>query len=83
MRKFRDNVFADLGLATSEEDFSKAELARKINAILAKKNLTQVQAARVLDIDSPSVPDLVNGKISKFTLDDLVRISYQLRANLS
>jgi predicted XRE-type DNA-binding protein len=35
------NVFADLGLPDAEEHLAKAELARQILNIIAKRNLTQ------------------------------------------
>ncbi len=72
------NVFADLGLPTAEEDLAKAELARKINTIISKRHLTQAEAARILDVYQPRISDLVNGKISKFTLDNLVQMLNKL-----
>lgn len=72
------NVFADLGLVTAEEDLAKAELARKINTIISKRHLTQTETAHILDVYQPRVSDLVNGKISKFTLDNLVQMLNRL-----
>lgn len=39
------NVFADLGLLSAEDRLAKTELARKINGIIAKHHLNQVEAA--------------------------------------
>jgi hypothetical protein len=40
------NIFADLGLATSDELLIKAELVRQISDLIAARNLTQTEAAR-------------------------------------
>lgn len=69
-----DNVFADLGVSNPEEALAKARLTYKINTILRKKNLSQTEIAQLLGIHQPRVSDLINGKISKFTLDTLVHI---------
>ena len=73
-----DNVFADLGVSNPEEALAKAELARKINAILTKRNLSQAEVACLLGVHQPRISDLVNGKISKFTLDNLVHMLNKL-----
>lgn len=44
------NVFADLGLENSDELLVKAELAYKISSIIAKLGITQVEAAKLLQI---------------------------------
>lgn len=70
----RENIFADLGLPNPEEALAKAKLTQKINSILSKRKLSQSAAAQLLGIHQPRVSDLVNGKISKFTLDNLVHM---------
>ena len=72
------NVFADLGVANPEEALAKAKLAHKINAILSKRNLSQSEAAQLIGVHQPRISDLVNGKISKFTLDNLVHMLNKL-----
>ena len=42
------NVFADLGLANSDELLIKAELVRQITHLIAAANLTQTETARLL-----------------------------------
>ena len=76
--KGSQNVFADLGLANPEEDLAKTELARKINNILTKRHLSQMEAAHLLGVYQPRISDLVNGKISKFTIDNLVHMLNKL-----
>lgn len=67
------NVFADLGLPDPDESLAKAELARRICAILTERGLTQETAAAVLGVDQPKVSALLRGKLSGFSTDRLFR----------
>lgn len=67
------NVFEDLGHPRAAEALVKAELARKIGALIEKRRLTQAAAAEVLQIDQPKVSALVRGRLAGFSLDRLVR----------
>lgn len=67
------NVFADLGLANSDELLIKAELVRQISNLIDAKRLTQTEAAKILGIDQPKVSALLNGKLSGFSLDRLFK----------
>ena len=58
------NVFEDLGHPRPAEALAKAELARKIAALVAKRGLTQAAAANVLQIDQPKVSALLNGRLT-------------------
>lgn len=68
-----DNVFADLDLPNPEERLIKAELARRISDIIRQRNLTQIEAAEILDIDQPKVSALTRGKLSGFSTTRLFR----------
>jgi len=46
-----DNVFADLDMPDAEEKLAKAELSFKINQIIKRKKLKQVEAAKILEAD--------------------------------
>ena len=67
------NVFEDLGHPRPAEAMAKAELARKIAALIAKRRLTQSAAAGLLNLDQPKVSALVRGRLAGFSLDRLVR----------
>jgi predicted XRE-type DNA-binding protein len=67
------NVFADLGYARPEEAAAKAELAHKIAKIIERRELTQAEAAKLLDVDQPKISALRRGKLTGFSLDRLVR----------
>lgn len=67
------NVFADLGFPDAEERLAKAEIAYQINYIIEQKDLSQAQAAKLLEIDQPKVSALGKGKLAGFSLERLFR----------
>ena len=67
------NVFADLGLPNAEERLLKAQLAAQIHARIREKGLTQAQAAELLEMDQADVSRLLNGKLSGFSVERLLR----------
>ena len=67
------NVFADLGLADAQDRMAKAELAREIATVLARKGLSQSEAAQLLGVDQPKVSALLRGRLSGFSLERLIR----------
>ena len=68
------NVYADLGLPDAEEHARKAELVQQIEAILRRRKLTQVQAAKVLGISQPDVSRLMRGNFREYSLERLLRL---------
>lgn len=76
------NVFADLGFADAEERLAKAELARQINNLIKENKLTQVQAAKLLEIDQPKISALNKGKLAGFSLERLFRFLTILGQNV-
>ena len=73
VQKSSGNVFSDLGLANPDELLFKAELARKISKIITQQNITQVEAAKLLEIDQPKISALMKGKLSGFSTERLFR----------
>lgn len=67
------NVFAALGLANPDELLVKAELARQISEIIAKQDMTQIEAAELLGVDQPKISALMRGKLSSFSTERLFR----------
>ena len=67
------NIFADLGLPNPEERLVKSQLARQIYLRIAERNLNQAEAATILGIDQPKVSNLINGKLTAFSIDRLFR----------
>jgi len=67
------NIFEDLGFADSAEAQAKSKLAIEIFLIIKSKGLTQKQAAEIMNTDQPHVSDILRGKLSRFTIDRLMR----------
>lgn len=56
------NVFGDLGFPNPEQELMKARLTLEIYRIIGKRELTQVEAARVLGIKQPHVSLLMRNR---------------------
>ncbi|WP_019499947.1 helix-turn-helix domain-containing protein [Pseudanabaena sp. PCC 6802] len=76
------NVFADLGLPNADELLIKAELAHQISELISERELTQIEAAKLLGIDQPKVSALVRGKLSGFSTERLFRFLNALGRNV-
>jgi predicted XRE-type DNA-binding protein len=67
------NVFADLNLPNPDLALAKAELVQRIRELIAERNLTQVDAAKLLGLDQPKVSALVRGRVAGYSIDRLFR----------
>ena len=67
------NVFADLGVAEPEEELAKAQLAVHIRDAIKRRRLTQAEAARLVEIAQPKISSLMNGRLTGFSSDRLLR----------
>lgn len=54
---------------------ARAQLARQINDAIKQKGWTQMAAAGHCGVTQPRINDLINGRISRFSLDALVNIA--------
>jgi predicted XRE-type DNA-binding protein len=54
---------------------ARAQLARQIDAAIKERGWTQAAAARQCGVTQPRMNDLLNGRISRFSLDALVNIA--------
>ena len=67
------NVFADLGLVDPEARLARAELARRIDDLIAERQLIQTEAAELLGIDQPKISALLRGRLGGFSFERLMR----------
>jgi predicted XRE-type DNA-binding protein len=67
------NVFADLGLRNPEEKQTKVRLAVTINQIIQEQALSQIVAARRLQINQPKISALSNYRLEGFSVERLMR----------
>jgi predicted XRE-type DNA-binding protein len=66
------NVFADLGLADAEELDTKVRLAVELVRALDARDLSQVEAARLLKVSQPKVSALKAYKLEGFSVERLM-----------
>jgi predicted XRE-type DNA-binding protein len=68
------NVFRDLGFSAEESEhlLVRADLLLQLQKTLAARELTQIQAARLLHVTQPRVSDLRRGRIDLFSTDSLI-----------
>ncbi len=69
------NVFADIGATDPDKALAKAKLASQVNGMISERNLTQLEAARILGIDQPRISALSRGRLSVFSLEKLMRFA--------
>lgn len=67
------NIWTDLGFPDAEERQAKALLSDAIEEAIKRRRLTQTQAAVILGVDQPKVSEIVCGRVSRYSLDRLIR----------
>ena len=66
------NVFADLGLPDAADRQLKLDLAMRLNALIARRRLTQTAAAERLGVSQPKVSALAHYKLDGFSAERLM-----------
>jgi predicted XRE-type DNA-binding protein len=67
------NVFKDLGLPNAEEHLVKAQLVFKIDTIMKKRRLKQVEAAALFGVRQPDISKMLRGDFRQFSVERLLR----------
>lgn len=68
-----DNVLADLGFADAEGLSAKALLAVKVNDVIDKRRLSQVEAAHIMSMTQPKVSQIRRYKLENISLERLMQ----------
>jgi predicted XRE-type DNA-binding protein len=68
-----DNPFADVGFANPELEFAKSRLVMEIGRVIEERELSQVQAGRLIGLAQPKLSQLLNGHWSSYSVDRLTR----------
>ena len=76
------NVFRDLGLPNAEEHLVKAQLVFKIDRLMKKRRLKQVEAARLFGIRQPDVSKMLRGQFRQFSVERLLRFLVALNQDV-
>lgn len=72
------DVFADLGFDDAEELGAKAGLVSQISGIIADRDLTQSEAAKILKLSQADVSRLLRGELDRFSTDRLLKLVMRL-----
>ncbi|HCC55761.1 MAG TPA: XRE family transcriptional regulator [Solibacterales bacterium] len=67
------NVFHDVGVPHAAEHLVKAQLVFKIDTILKKRGLKQVEAAVLFGIRQPDISKMLHGEFRQFSVERLLR----------
>jgi predicted XRE-type DNA-binding protein len=80
MAKIKGDIFDNLGFGTAEASELKmrADILDAILRVVRRHRLTQKQLTVLLNDHQPNVSDLLNGKITKFSLEKLLRYADRL-----
>ncbi len=68
------NVFEDLGYPDAVERQAKLRLAYALNQVLEERNLSQAEAAKVLEVTQPKVSALRHYKLAGFSVERLMNL---------
>jgi predicted XRE-type DNA-binding protein len=67
------NVFADIGFPNAEEHLIKAQLVYKIDVLMKKRKLKQVEAAELFRVKQPDISKMLRGDFRQFSVERLLR----------
>ena len=76
------NIFEELGLDQSEELLVRSQLLDKVSVLIHNSGLSQKNVAEKLGIAQSKVSKLVNGRLSEFSTDTLLRYLSILGCNV-
>jgi predicted XRE-type DNA-binding protein len=76
------NVFKDIGVPNAEEHLVKAQLIFKIDTILKKRGLKQVEAAAMFGVRQPDVSKMLRGEFRQFSVERLLRFLVALNQDV-
>jgi predicted XRE-type DNA-binding protein len=67
------NVFKDIGVPNAEEHLVKAQLVFKIDSIMKKRGMKQVEAADLFGVRQPDVSKMLRGEFRQFSVERILR----------
>lgn len=76
------NIFQDLGFADAEQKLAKVKLLAVINNIIQKQNISEKKLAKIFNLNSTQVDNLLNGRLKEFSLDKLLLFLMILEQNI-
>jgi predicted XRE-type DNA-binding protein len=76
------NVFKDLGVPNADEHMVKAQLVFKIDSIMKKRKLKQVEAAALFGVRQPDISKMLRGEFRQFSVERLLRFLVALNQDV-
>ncbi len=73
-----DNPFADLGMPDAEERLIRSDLLCDIILEISRRRLTRRQVASLLGISKTDVTQLLEARLSQFSLESLQQMNAKL-----
>ena len=79
-----ENVLADLGFDDAEELSAKTVLAVKLNELIEKRGLSQIEAAGITGMTQPKVSQVRRYKLQNISLERLMQalVSFDQRVEI-
>jgi predicted XRE-type DNA-binding protein len=77
------SAFHELDMPDADELVAKARLLRFVAEEIRRRGLTQAEAGELLGLDQPNVSALVNEKLSRFSVQKLMRLVGRLGFKVS
>jgi predicted XRE-type DNA-binding protein len=68
------NIFADLGLPNAEEHQLKAALVVQLKRLMTERELTQTEAAKLVEMKQPDLSKLLRGHLKLASVEKLMRV---------
>ncbi len=68
------NVFQDIGVADPDRTLIRAQIMSCVTEMIKERGLSQIQAGKLLDLPQSKVSNLMNGKLSMFSLEHLFKL---------
>lgn len=72
--KGSNNVFADIGITQPDTALIRSQLMSRIAEIIKDRGLKQGEAGKLLGLEQGRVSELMNGKLSLFSLEHLYKL---------
>jgi predicted XRE-type DNA-binding protein len=72
------NVFKDIGVPNAEEHLIKAQLVYKIDTIMKKRRMKQMDAAALFGVKQPDISKMLRGQFRQFSVERLLRFLVKL-----
>ena len=67
------NVFKESGVPNADEHLVKAQLVFRIDTIMKKRRLRQVEAAYLFGVRQPDISKMLRGEFRQFSVERLLR----------